>query len=634
MTKLRIAKTNFTAGEIAPQLLARGDLRAYENGARTLQNVAIHPTGGLTRRSGSYYVDTALGNGRLISFEFNADQTYLLVVTAGNITIYRQGIQVASIATPWTLDQIKNLTWAQSADTVLLCHPDVPPKKLVRLGDTSWTLDDWRFSKNTANASLQPFYKHVDETITIAPSATTGSITLTTSQPVFYAGHANTYMRIQNKCVLVTSVSSPTVVVATVLETLTSTTPTADWAEQAFSSVRGYPATSVFHQDRLVIGGSRDLPNRLWFSCSGDLWNFDKGTGLDSDSIEFGLFSDQINAIRALYSGRHLQVFTTGAEWIVMGSPLTPTSIELRRQTRVGSLPSRYVPPVDVDAATIFVGRTGRELRQFLYTDIEQAYQATDIALFARHFVIDPVDQCFDPLQRILYLPLADGTMAALTIYRTESVIAWSRFETSGQILSVATIGNTVYMLVKRQNNLYFIERFDENMYVDSALSGSTETPTTTWGGLEHLNTRDVMVIADDQVIGIKTISSNQLVLDEPARKVVVGLPYTHIIEPLPISYVTTEGGGRAVRLVKLLFRMMQSRALTVDTGNGLRDIPLQRFSHQTPLDQQPENYSGDVSVNAFGWTQDGTQSLWRIEQTTPLPCTILGATMELKVND
>ena len=66
---------------------------------------------------------------------------------------------------------------------------------------------------------------------------------------------------------------------------------------------------------------------------TGDLWNFDKGDGLDADSIEFGLLSDQVNAIRALFSGRNLQVFTSGAEWIVTGSPLTPTNIQLDRQT-------------------------------------------------------------------------------------------------------------------------------------------------------------------------------------------------------------------------------------------------------------------------------------------------------------
>lgn len=634
MTELRMIKTNFTSGEIAPQLLARGDLRAYENGAKTLKNVSIHPTGGLTRRRGTYYIDEALGEGRLIPFEFNAEQAYLLVVTNQKMTIYRQGLQVAQLDVPWTTAQIKNLTWTQSADTVLLCHPDIAPKKLVRFSDTSWGLDEWRYTKSsTGNASLQPYYKFADDIVTITPSAMTGTITLTASASVFSAGHNNTYLKVKNKNVLITAVSSPTVVTATVIETLTDILPTVDWLEQSFSEIRGYPSCAAFHQDRLVIGGSRDLPNRLWLSRSGDLWNFDKGTGLDNEAIEFGLFSDQINAIRALFSGRHLQVFTSGAEWIVTGTPLTPTSIQLIRQTRIGSIPNRYVPPVDVDGATLFTGRTGHELREFIYADIEQAYQANDLALMARHFVVDPVDQCFDPIQRILYMPLSNGTLAALTIYRTENVFAWSRVETDGVILSVATIGNVVYALIRRHPNVYLIERFDEDLFVDSALSGQTQNPTKIWSGLDHLNNREVMVIADHDVVGLKAVSNNQIILDNAARQITVGLPYTHVIEPLPPSVMSLDGSGRATRLIKAIFRLLETRALHVDTGRGIKPIPLQRFN-QNVMDNSPPHYSGDISINAFGWTQDNTQPLWRLEQETPLPCTILGVTMELKVNE
>lgn len=634
MTSVRLIKTNFTAGEIAPELLARGDLRAYENGARTLKNVAIHATGGLTRRRGTYYVDTALGCGRLIPFEFNAEQAYLLVVTDGKLSIYRQGLHVTTLDTPWDVDQIAQLTWAQSADTVLLCHPDVAPKKLVRQSDVSWTLDEWSFTKaDTSNASLQPYYKFADDAVTLTPSGTSGSITLTASVPVFHDGHDDTYLRIKNKNVLITAVSSPTVVTATVIETLVDTNATADWTEQAFSPVRGWPICAAFHQDRLVIGGSRDLSNRLWLSRSGDLWNFDKGTGLDNESIEFGLFSDQINGIRGLFSGRHLQVFTSGSEWIVTGTPLTPTNIQLNRQTRIGSINARYVPPVDVDGATLFAGKTGRELREFLYADVEQAYQANDVALLARHFVRDPVDQSFDPLQRILFMPLADGTMAMLTIYRTEAVFAWSRFETDGQVLSVATIGSDVYLLIKRQNNLYFIERLDSQVLLDSVLEGSAVNPSTTWSGLEHLNGRQVMVIGDGNIIGMTQVSNNQITLDTGVRQIVVGLPYTHVVEPLPPSALAIDGLGRAVRMVRAVFRVQETRALSVDCGHGLKDIPLRRLNNNL-MDQVPVAFTGDVTLRAFGWNSDTTQSLWRVQQDTPQPCTILGVTTELKVGD
>ena len=145
-----------------------------------------------------------------------------------------------------------------------------------------------------------------------------------------------------------------------------------------------------------MIGGSRDLPNRLWLSRTGDLFNFDTGTGLDDEAIEFGLVSDQVNAIRGVFSGRHLQVFTSGAEWMVTGDPLTPASIQLNRQTRVGSPVDRMVPPVDVDGATIFAARSGPGVYEFAYTDVQQAYQANDLALVARHLVRDPVAMAYD----------------------------------------------------------------------------------------------------------------------------------------------------------------------------------------------------------------------------------------------
>ena len=56
MAQSRMLKTSFTAGEVAPELLGRPDLRAWANGARVLRNVFIQPTGGVTRRPGLRHV--------------------------------------------------------------------------------------------------------------------------------------------------------------------------------------------------------------------------------------------------------------------------------------------------------------------------------------------------------------------------------------------------------------------------------------------------------------------------------------------------------------------------------------------------------------------------------------------------
>lgn len=227
MTRIRDIKTNFTAGEVSTELLGRGDLRAYENGALALRNVFIKPTGGVTRRAGLNYIDTAAGAGRLVEFEFNTDQTYLLVVTDLQIDIYSGGVKDATIAAPWSTAQIVQLAWTQSADTLLLVHPDVSPRKLTRNTDGSWSLQEWAFFSDE-DVKYQPYFKFADSEVTLTPSSTSGTITLTASTDVFEANHENTRLRIEGKEVEITDFDSPTVVTANVIETLSSSSATID----------------------------------------------------------------------------------------------------------------------------------------------------------------------------------------------------------------------------------------------------------------------------------------------------------------------------------------------------------------------------------------------------------------------
>ncbi len=625
-------KTTFTAGEVSRELLGRGDLRAYDNGALELRNVFINPTGGVKRRFGLGYIDSAAGDGKLIAFEFNTQQTALLVITDGQIDVYSSGVKEATIPSPWNESQISQIAWTQSADTLLMVHPDLPPKKLVRSGMGVWTLSDWSFFTDE-NIIYHPYFKFSESESTLTPSGTTGTITLSASDDVFVAGHEGTRLRIGGKDVEITDYDSPTVVTATVIDELLSTDPTIDWFEQAFSSVRGYPVSVAFHQDRLVIGGSRDLPNRLWFSKSGDLFNFDLGEGLDDEAIEFSILSDQVNAIRGIFSSRHLQLFTSGAEWMVTGDPLTPSSVQIRRQTRTGSRIDRYIPPVNVDGATLYVARNAQEIHEYLYTDLEAAYTSTDLALLSRHVVEDPVDQDYDQRNRLLFVVRGDGKFASLTVFRAEKVSAWTLHETDGNVKSVSVVGDDVYMLVER-NGTFMIEQLDASLHIDSALSGEVASPASVWSGLDHLEGEDVSIVADGAVVASQNVIGGVITLDEPANSVEIGLPYTHVVEPLPPNEVGQVGSGRRLRLVEGIFRVKDTAALRLDVGRGAQDVSLKQIGEEDILDTSAPIVSGDVKVRSLGWQKDGTQPLWRIEQSSPLPFTLLSVSLEIKVND
>jgi len=634
MARIHIFKTSFTAGEVSTELAGRGDLTAYDNGAGKLSNIFVLPTGGIYRRAGLRYVDTVFGAGRLVSFEFNTQQVYLMVFREHAIDVFENGVKSTTIAsTPWTLAQLKSISWVQSADTLLICHPDVAPQKITRDAIGTWTVSDWvYYDKN--NVIFQPHHKFANDAVTLTPSATSGTITLTASAAVFDSiHHVGTRFRVQNKEVEITAVASSTSATAVVKETLTSIIATKDWEEQAFSSLRGWPVAVCFHQDRLVIGGSRDLPNRLWMSKSSDLFNFDLGTGLDDESIEFAILSDQVNAIRVVFSGRHLQVFTSGAEWMVTGDPLTPSIVQIKRQTRVGSPLDRTVRACDVDGATLFVSRIGDELREFLFTDVEQAYQAGDMAMLAHHMVNTPMDQDYDQGRRHLHIVMKDGSMSSLTLFRREKVIAWSRQVTSGNFLSVAMVGNEAYVLINR-GGVFMVEVLDNGYNVDSGLKGSVTTSKKTWSGLSHLEGQRVKVVADGAPVADHTVNQGAVTLIEPAMHVEIGLAYAHVIEPLPPTIASLNGGtlGGLYRPISFTFRVRNASTLRLDVGNGFHEVPFKRFGGGI-LDQSLAPFTGDKTVRAFGWRPGSVKPLWRIEQDTPTPFTLLAVASEISLN-
>jgi hypothetical protein len=621
----RRVKASFAAGELAPELLGRGDLRAFDNGARKLRNVVIQPTGGVARRPGLLHLATLPGPSRLIAFEFNTEQTYLMVLSAGRLAVFLDDAQVAVLSGPWNAAMLPQIAFTQSADTLLLFHPQMPPQRVTRTSHTTWTITPFVFLR-------EPFFAF-GPGIAVTPSGTSGSISLIASEDMFQLGHVGARFRLQGRAVRITAVADARLALAQVEEALPNALTTTDVTESAFSWARGWPVTACFHQDRLVIGGSLTLPNRLWLSRTGDLADFDPGTGLDDEGIEFALMSDQVNAIRGVFSGRHLQVFTSGAEWMVTGDPLTPSSIQLNRQTRVGSPVDRMVPPVDVDGATLFAARSGRGLYEFAYTDVAAAYQANDLALVARHLVSSPLGMAYDQTARLLHVVMADGSIATLTLYRAEQVTAWTRQETAGAFRAVAESEGRVYVVIERFG-AHRLERFDAAAGFDAALSGTAAVAQDRWTGLAHLEGQAVGVLADGAPRGSAVVIGGAVTVDPPARSVQAGLGFRHVIEPLPPALATASGTASApLRLVSATFRVLATPALEVDLGRGVQPVPFRRLDTAL-LDAAPQPFTGDIALRALGWRRDALAPRWRVEGDAPLPMTLLSVTTDTRMTD
>ena len=81
--------TSFSAGELSSNLFGRSDLPQYYKGAAFLSNFDVIPTGGIKRRSGTEFIGCLEEAGRLIPFQVNRDLNFLLHLVPGKIQVYR-----------------------------------------------------------------------------------------------------------------------------------------------------------------------------------------------------------------------------------------------------------------------------------------------------------------------------------------------------------------------------------------------------------------------------------------------------------------------------------------------------------------------------------------------------------------
>jgi hypothetical protein len=109
---ISIPQINFGGGELSPNTYARVDIGKFGQGAKTLRNFFVRAEGGVSNRPGFEYVKEVKDSTetvRLIPFEFNDEQSYVLVfgdqymrvvTNAGTVLEASQNITGATQANP------------------------------------------------------------------------------------------------------------------------------------------------------------------------------------------------------------------------------------------------------------------------------------------------------------------------------------------------------------------------------------------------------------------------------------------------------------------------------------------------------------------------------------------------------
>ena len=591
MPQIKTLLSTFSAGELDPNLASRSDVTAYFQGCTQLKNFSLLQQGGVMRRPGSLYIDALASTGRLLPFIFSDTEEYLFVFMNTKLRIYDVNNSTISLtqeitSCPWTTAMLFELNFAQYGDTMYIVHRLMRPQAILRTSATTFTVSNFSFATHSSgNPTYQPYYKFAPATMTLNPSGTSGTITLTTSADYWTDDHEAIRVRYKGKEILTTTKSSATVMNGTVLETLASSTADQDWDEQAFSAEQGYPSAVVFHEDRLWFAGTPALPNGIFASQTSDYDNFDVDNASASDAIQVLLGTDQVNEVRHLVSSRNLQLFTDSGEFYETSATTTaatPASITFRRQTPHGA--DRTQPQL-LDGATLFSQKNGKSIREFLYTDLESAYTADSISLTSGHLINTPTDSTViygnekRPEQFAFWI-MNDGTMSVFHSIRSEKLAGWTEWNTR-----YTSTSNTGYISVQAVDNKLFTvcKRQKDNILTSvdaTAINVSNGLFTKTSHGLSTGN--DVIVTNNGGVYPSGTVNSVATNVDGETTY------YVYAVNTNTFYLHTTSVGAAAnSATTRLVLTSQGSGSFTISDASspGTTDIfTLEQFSEDNTI--------------------------------------------------
>lgn len=385
--------------------------------------------------------------------------------------------------------------------------------------------------------------------------------------------------------------------------------------EAVWSVTRGWPRTVTFHGGRLWFGGSKSRISTAWGSVVNDFFNFNVGTGLADEALFDTLDTDQYNAIQGIYSGRNLQIFTSGGEFYNPSKVITPADSSWLMQTNYGA---KRIRPVSVDGSTLYVSRNGRALRQFLYNFNEDAFVSVNALLMSEHLVtdiktIDVQKGTLDNISDFVYMIDANGDCLVLNTMRSEDILGWTHWTTQGLFKDCAVVGDDVYFLVMRDST-YYIEKLNTATYTDHN-TVKTGTAFTTVATLEEspMKLKVHKVVSDGAVQLDKTPDgSGVITLDRPADYCEVGLGFTVTITTMPINFQDRDGMtvNSKKRVLKTKLRVYNTKGAIVE-GELLqgRKFPIQ-------FNSNPDPYTGVLEISHLGFSEINTVT---VSQSDPL---------------
>lgn len=265
-----------------------------------------------------------------------------------------------------------------------------------------------------------------------------------------------------------------------VLRNVTFVSPPSVWV------TGNYPRTGEIHQSRLYLAATPNQPAGVWGSKVGNYRDFTVGSN-PADGLAFTIASPM--TIRWLKSNKLLLIGCDNAIWKLDSNTgvITPADFQFASQAFYGS---SKIMPVLTGNVLCFVShdyskvRAARDGGDSIY-----GYTVDDITLkvkgLTQYDVVD-LEYCLNPDYQ-LYALLADGTIARATYDNSLQILAWTKHETDGQIISMTSTndgdGTFLFMAVSRRQGVIDIELTNSEEIFELQVDSWMQMPVK-WDGV------------------------------------------------------------------------------------------------------------------------------------------------------
>lgn len=599
--------------------------------------------------------------------------------------------RIYRVGTPYNGSELAEIDFEQTADTMYLAHIDHAPNKMVRAAHTSWTFNTLTFgptiaaptgcnvsatiaNTDSANGGANYFPQSATYCVTAVDDDTgeesrasnedsdSNDLTLKknyntiTWSPVAGADRYKVYKADNSQFFgYIGTTDGTTFRDDNIGPALDQAPPR---AENPFSGAGDYPSTVTLFEQRSMWARTRNAPNAVWGSRSGQLENMDRSRPLlANDALSFAIIAGRVNSVNQLVTTTSLLALTSSSIFNIdgdgNGGTLTADSPPATRR-QIGRGSSR-LPPLVVDNVVFYAPSVGNSVRTINYSFELDGLKSNDVSIFSPHFFEDMgiVAWCYSQEPRSLVWAVRDdGKLLAFTWEQEQNVWGWTLCETDGSFVGICSISENgedrVYVLVDRVvggETRRFVERMvshswdslEETCFLDCAVSATFDEPQSAFSNLWHLEGRtDVAAIVDGVAVTGLTVSNGSLTLPEmvgSGRVVSIGIPYQVDVQTNPVR-VNMEGMGSNVGRRQQMGDVVLHLHETSSISAGIDE------DHLYPVKQRASEDYGEPADLMSGPTDPltmankaGIEAKVHIRQTAPLPFTLLGVGVEPIIN-